>query len=77
MVKTMTCKIHIDQELCIQYGSFKDTCPPVFILENGKKSSIPVSYQTKTLTDDKVPDNLRECVQETVTGSPDEAISIN
>jgi ferredoxin len=71
-------KIAIDRETCIECGSCEATCPEVFKLPSGEKSTVVEKYRINGLIESgEVPANLETCAENAVENCPVNAISAN
>jgi ferredoxin len=69
-------KITIDREACIECGSCEATCPAVFKLPSGEKSTIVEKYRVNGLPESgEVPASLETCAQAAADLCPVTAIS--
>lgn len=69
-------QITIDRESCIECGSCEATCPEVFKLPSGEKSTLVEKYRTDGLPEQGVvPADLEACAQEAADLCPVTAIS--
>ena len=69
-------KITIDRESCIECGSCEATCPEVFKLPSGEKSTIVEKYRVNGLPESgEVPAEQEACAQESADLCPVTAIS--
>ena len=69
-------KINIDRESCIECGSCEATCPEVFKLPSGEKSTVVEKYRTDGRPEQgEVPAEQEACTQEAADLCPVNAIS--
>jgi len=66
----------IDSSKCISDAVCVHLCPDVFELDKKHKAVIRELYRTKSVIQGIVPEELKECIEQTVKACPLRAISI-
>lgn len=66
----------IDREGCIECGACADTCPKIFVQENGEKARISKEFQQDTPATGSVTDEeLIKCIEQAADDCPVDVIS--
>lgn len=69
-------KITIDRDSCIECGNCAATCPEVFELKVGDRSSIKQKYRTGGPEKGEAGENLSKCVNDAADGCPVAVITV-
>ena len=69
-------KVQIKQEECILCGNCSETCPKVFIVDQGDSSKITKEYRGKNDSEGEIDDSLLDCVQAAIDSCPVNIISL-